>query len=140
MAYSGFLLKIGNYEFPRKYIAAESYSVGRYGQDLDSYRDADGNLNRTALENFIPKVEFNTPALLTNKQLAEIMTGISQNYANATEKKVLATIYIPEIDDYMTQYMYLPDIVPTMYYADDKIIKYNQIRFALIGYGKGVTS
>lgn len=140
MAYSGFLIKIGNYTFPRKYIAAESYSVGRYGQDLDSYRDADGNLNRNALDNFIPKVEFNTPALLTNKQLAEIMLGISQNYVNATEKKALATIYIPETDSYMTQYVYVPDIALTMYYADDKVIKYNPIRFAFIGYGKGVTA
>lgn len=138
MAYSGFLIKIGDYTFPRKYIAAESYSVGRYGQDLDSYRDADGNLNRTALENFIPKVEFNTPALLTNTQFKEIMTGISSNYTNSTEKKALATIYIPETDSYMTQYVYVPDIEPTMYYADDNVIKYNPIRFAFIGYGKGV--
>ena len=140
MAYSGFLIKIGNYEFPRKYIQAQSYVVGRYGQDLDSTRDADGNLNRNALDNFLPKVEFTTVPMLTNTEFASIMAKISENYVNATEKKALATIYIPETDSYMTQYIYVPDIEPTMYYADDKVIKYNPIRFAFIGYGKGVTA
>lgn len=138
MAYSGFLIKIGNYEFPRKYIQAQSYVVGRYGQDLDSTRDADGNLNRNALDNFLPKVEFTTVPMLTNTEFANIMSKISENYVNSTEKKALATIYIPETDSYMTQYVYVPDIEPTMYYADDNVIKYNPIRFAFIGYGKGV--
>jgi hypothetical protein len=138
MAYSGFLIKIGNYEFPRKYIQAQSYVVGRYGQDLDSARDADGNLQRNALDNFLPKVEFTTVPMLTNTEFASIMSKISENYVNDTEKKALATIYIPETDSYMTQYVYVPDIEPTMYYADDNIIKYNPIRFAFIGYGKGV--
>lgn len=140
MAYSGFLIKIGNYEFPRKYIQAQSYVVGRYGQDLDSTRDADGNLQRNALDNFLPKVEFTTIPMLTNTEFASIMAKISENYVDAIEKKALATIYIPETDSYMTQYVYVPDIVPTMYYADDKIIKYNPIRFAFIGYGKGGTA
>jgi hypothetical protein len=140
MAYSGFLIKIGNYEFPRKYIQAQSYVVGRYGQDLDSTRDADGNLQRNALDNFLPKVEFTTVPMLTNTEFASIMAKISENYVNATEKKALATIYIPETDSYMTQYVYVPDIEPTMYYADEKIINYNPIRFAFIGYGKGVTA
>lgn len=138
MAYSGFLIKIGNYEFPRKYIQAQSYVVGRYGQDLDSTRDADGNLQRNALDNFLPKVEFTTVPMLTNTEFANIMSKISENYVNDTEKKALATIYIPETDSYMTQYVYVPDIEPTMYYADDNIINYNPIRFAFIGYGKGV--
>lgn len=138
MAYSGFLIKIGNYEFPRKYIQAQSYVVGRYGQDLDSTRDADGNLQRNALDNFLPKVEFTTVPMLTNTEFSNIMSKISENYVNTTEKKALATIYIPETDSYMTQYVYVPDIEPTMYYADEKIINYNPIRFAFIGYGKGV--
>lgn len=138
MAYSGFLIKIGNYEFPRKYIQAQSYVVGRYSQDLDSTRDADGNLQRNALDNFLPKVEFTTVPMLTNTEFANIMSKISENYVNSTEKKALATIYIPETDSYMTQYVYVPDIEPTMYYADDKVINYNPIRFAFIGYGKGV--
>lgn len=140
MAYSGFLIKIGNYEFPRRYIQAQSYVVGRYGQDLDSTRDADGNLQRNALDNFLPKVEFTTVPMLTNIEFANIMSKISENYVNSTEKKALATIYIPETDSYMTQYVYVPDIEPTMYYADDNVIKYNPIRFAFIGYGKGVTA
>lgn len=138
MAYSGFLVKVGEYTIPLKFMAAESYSVGYHGQDLDSYRDADGDLHRTALQNFVPKIEFQTPALLTNTEVKELMNGISSNYINATEKKVSATVYIPESDSYVTQNMYVPDIDFNIYYADSKVIKFNSLRIALIGYGKGV--
>ena len=66
MAYKGYLLKIGDWEFPLKYIRAETYVALRSGQDLDSYRDADGNLHRTALDNFLYKIEFETPPMMTD--------------------------------------------------------------------------
>ena len=49
MAYSGFLLKIGNYTFPQKYIKAESYSAYVNMQDLDPWTDANGYLHREAV-------------------------------------------------------------------------------------------
>jgi hypothetical protein len=92
-------------------------------------------LHRQALENVVPKVEFNTPAMKKRAEFAEFMGTIRANYTNATEKKVLATVYIPEIDDYVTQDMYVPDITPSIYLANDKDIWYNEIRIAFIGYG-----
>lgn len=136
MPYSGFLIKIGNYTFPKKYIAAESYSVTNFGQDVDSYRNANGRLKRNALNNAIPKVEFSTPALLTNQDVSEIMNQIRSNYTDATEKKFAATVYLPETDNYVSQDMYIADIGFQMYYADEKIIKYNPINFSIVGYGK----
>ena len=135
MAYSGFLIKVGNFEIPLSWMRAETYSVGLHGQDLDSYRDADGILHRQALENVVPKVDFNTPSMKKRAEFAEFMGNIRANYTNATEKKVLATVYIPEIDDYVTQDMYVPDITPSIYLANDKDIWYNEIRIAFIGYG-----
>ena len=51
MAYSGFLIKVGNYTVPFRYIEAKKYKCGIKGQDLNSYRDANGVLHREALSN-----------------------------------------------------------------------------------------
>lgn len=134
MAYSGYLIQIGNYKLPHKYISAESYSVYKNTQDLDSYRDADGVLHRTALEHTPNKVEFETRNMLTDKQFSEIMSNIRNNFTNATERKASVTLYIPESDSYVTQDMYMPDIQPQLYSADSKKIQYKPIRLAFIGY------
>lgn len=143
MAYNGYLIKIkaknnnqSDYIIPKKYIRAETYSVLRSGQDLDSYRDNNGDLQRTALNNFLYKVEFETPALLTNTQIETLMSNIRDRYIDSVEKKVQVQLYVPELNAYKTQKCYVPDITFQMYLADDNIIKYNQIRFAFIGYGK----
>lgn len=136
MAYAGYLIKIGNWKFPMSKMRAESYEVTLSGQDLDSYRDANGLLHRNALKNVLPKVEFETPAMLTNKQLSSIMDHLQDNYiGKKREKKCNCTMYIPELDTYITHPCYVPDITPQIYQADDKQILYNPIRFAFISYG-----
>ena len=135
MSYSGFLIKVGSFTIPLSWRRAETYSVALHGQDLDSYRDADGLLHRQALEYVVPKVEFNIPAMKKQKEFAEFMANIRANYINATEKRVSATVYIPEIDEYVTQDMYVPDITPSIYFANGNDIWYNEIRIAFIGYG-----
>ncbi len=134
MAYSGFLIKVGDYKIPHSWIKAETYSVLRSGQDLDSYRDSNGKLHRTALEHFLGKVEFETPPLKTNTQVSSFMGNIRKQYTNTTEKKANVTFYVPELDEYMTQEMYMPDITFTIYHADGKEIKYNAFRLAFIAY------
>lgn len=143
MAYSGYLIKIkaknqqqSDYIIPTKYIKAESYQVLRSGQDLDSYRDNNGDLQRTALNNFLYKVEFETPSLMTNTDISTLMSNIRDRYLDSVEKKVEVQLYVPELNDYKTQKCYIPDITFQMYLADANIIKYNPIRFAFIGYGK----
>lgn len=135
MAYAGYLLKIGNYTVEQgKYIKANSYSAYANVQDLDSYRDADGVLHRNALTHVPIKVEFETPAMLTDVSFADFMRKIQSNYINATERKVLATVYVPEYDNYITQEMYVPDIKPSIYTTHGGRVRYNAIRIALIGY------
>lgn len=139
MAYAGYLVKIGNYTLPFRYIKAESYKVVRSVTDLDSYRDADGVLHRTALPHILYKCEFETPAMLTNSDIATLMAHIHDNYTNEAERKVNMTIYVPETDGYVENVpAYIPDINFTIYAADNSqatpILKYNSIRFALIGY------
>lgn len=134
MAYEGYLIKVGSYTIPFKYIKAESYSAYRSIQDLDSYRDGDGTLHRTALEHVPNKVEFETPAMLTDITFSELMSNIRSNYINENERKASVTMYVPELNTYVTQDMYMPDITPEMYQADKKGIQYAPIRLAFIGY------
>ena len=136
MAYSGFLIKVGDYIIPaNKYIKADSYSVYRNIQDLDSYRDANGFLHRNVLTHVANKVEFETPSMLTNVEFASLMKNIQRNYISSLEeRKALVTLYIPEIDDYVTQEMYMSDVKPTIYGTYGGIVRYNAVRIAFIGY------
>lgn len=135
MAYKGYLIKIGNYIFPLSMIKAESYKATNYGQDLDSTRDVNGILHRTALENTAPKVEFETRNMLDNTQVSSIFENIQANYTNAVEKKASVEVYVPELNKYVTSDMYMADFEPTMYFADEKEIKYLSTRMAWISYG-----
>ena len=134
MAYSTYLLKIGDFVFPRNLIKADSYSVYKSVTDLDSYVDADGVLHRNALSHYGYKCEFDTVPQMTNTQFASLMSSIYGQFTNTTERKAIVSMYIPEIDDYVSVDAYMPDIKPQMYYADDNIIKYDSIRFAFISY------
>lgn len=137
MAYKGYLIKVGNYEIdPAIWIQADSYSALYSTTDIDAYRNANGELIRGALEHRVAKIDFNTVANLNNEQFAELMKNISKNYTIAKEKKASVECYIPEIDDYITQDMYMPDITPKIYRIDPdtNIIYYEAIRLAFIGY------
>lgn len=133
MAYSGFLLKIGDYTFPQKYIKASSYSAYANMQDIEHWTDANGYLHRTAVELKALKVEFETPAMLTNKELGEIMSNIRKNYTTEKDRGIIVTAYIPEYDEYVTQRGYLADFTPQIYGTYGGILHYNPIRFAFIG-------
>lgn len=137
MAYLGSLIIIRgstDYNFPLKYIKPSTYICANHGQDLDSYRDANGVLQRQALEHNCVKVEFETPPMLTNSDFSMIMRNISSRFTNVPERKLTAEIYVPEIDGYKTCQMYVPDIEPSMYMIKGKTIYYDPIRFAFIEY------
>ena len=132
MAYAGYLIQVGSYKIPHSWIRAETYTVTKIGQDSDSYGDANGKLHRNALEHWVAKVEFETPQLKTNTEVAYFMKNISLNYTNEIEKKANVTVYIPELDNYVTHEMYVPDIPFILYSANEKEVKYNQFRVATV--------
>lgn len=134
MAYQGYLIRVGSYTIPLSLIRAETYTVFMSITDLDSYVDANGLLHRNALDHIANKVEFETVPLLDNTQFADLMNNLYANMTIQKERKASVTLYIPEKDAYVTQDMYMPDIKPTLYYADDSKIQYNQVRLAFIGY------
>ena len=135
MSYSGFLIKVGNYTVPFRYIEAKKYKCGIKGQDLDSYRDANGILHREALKNKAIKTEWEIPTGKEESELRELMDNIRSQYTNQIEKKALVTAWMPEIGDYVTMDCYMPDVEYTIDYADESTIEYSSFRLAFIGYG-----
>lgn len=134
MAYAGYLIRVGGYTIPKKYIRAEKYDVVLHGQDLDSYRDANGQLQRTALQHTVVDVTFSTPPMMHEATWRKLIDNIRAQYTNPIEKKCTASVYVPEIGDYKVQDVYLPDIKANIYYADDIDIIYNEIELQFIGY------
>ena len=134
MGYQGYLVKVGEYTIPYKFINSETYIGNRNIQDLDSHRDANGELHRNALSHVPCKVDFKTPPNITSAEFAELMSNIQANYINKLERKANVTAFIPEINDYITQNMYMPDITPTIIGELNGELLYSPIRLAFIGY------
>ena len=133
MAYSGFLLKIGNYEFPESMIALDSYSAYVNMQDVDPWTDENGELHRNPIDLKALKVEFDTKNMLTSTEFAKIMKNIQANYVSEKGRSCYITAYIPEYYDYVTQLGYLADFQPQIYSTGGGVVRYNSIRFAFIG-------
>lgn len=134
MAYQGYLIKVGNYEIPaNKFIKADSYSPYVNMQDYEPWTDANGYLHRNAVKLKALKVEFETPAMLTNTEFAQLMSKIRENFLDKNARECKVTAYVPETDNYVTQRCYMADITPQIYSTYGGIIRYNPIRFAFIG-------
>lgn len=137
MAYAGYLIKLGNYPIPMAWMKLDSYKVIKYVQDVDSYRDANGILHRTALSATVGKVEFETKNMMTDKEFASLMGNIQAQLVSelTNQKAYLASIYIPEDDAYITQYVYLGDVQPQIYRGTTSKLYYNSTRLSFTGYG-----
>jgi hypothetical protein len=136
MGFNGYLFKVGNYEIDGyNYINYSSYNVTWNSQDLDSYRDALGVLHRNALEHKVAKIELETRENLTNDEVATFMGNIRANYTNQVERKATVTVFVPELNDYVTQEMYMSDPQFKIKRIDkNNVIKYEKTRIAFIGY------
>ena len=135
MAYEGYLIKVGNYEISReRFIKAKSYSAKLNVQDKNSYRDGNGILHRNVLDHTPLKAEFETPAGLTDVDIEELFGNIESRFISGKERRVLVTAYIPRLNSYVTQEVYMPEPdFPMRSAFKDKVI-YEPIRIAFIGY------
>ena len=131
MAFSGFLVKVGNYTIPMEYIKLESYkSKPDQRQDLDSYRDADGYLHRNVLPHTATKIEFETTYLFMS-QFQTLIQGIKRNLTSNLERDCTLTYYDEEINDYKTGHFYMPGTMEYVMYNKEI---YAPSRFAFIEY------
>lgn len=133
MAYNGYLLQIGGYIVPMTFIRIESYAVTYSTMDLDPYRDANGVLHRNALGHKVGNLVFETPYMY-QRDFAAVMANIRSQYTNAIEKRVVATFYVPELDEYLTQEMYLPDIQVQIMQNSPNGLVYGNTQINLIAY------
>lgn len=137
VAFNGeYLIKLGTYKFPLEYIEAQSYVGKLITQDVDSYATADGKLKRHVIPHQPVSVSFNLIDGLTSTTLAQIMSSMRKNYITTVqEKKMNASVYISELDDYVKQDVYLKsDIDFPIDYIDSNIIVYNPINLIFTGY------
>lgn len=133
MAFSNFLIEVGTYVIPDKYIKYDSWQSTYETVDFDSYRDANGYLHRNALADRKIKVEFETPYLYKHDWDA-LMAAIRGQYVSATEQSANITAYIDEIGDYVTQKCYLVNVNPKVAQNSPLGIIYQPTRICWIGY------
>lgn len=142
MAYNGYLMKVGvgnanPYTITgQRYINYKSYEVTKEVPDMDSYRDATGVLHRNALKHIPIKVTFETLPNLSNVDVKEFLGSISNNYKTPLERKANIEVYVPEIDEYITQDMYMAGPTLKIRSIDPKTntIHYEPIKISFIGY------
>ena len=133
MAFSNYLVKIGNYTIPNKYIKYDSWSSIYETLDWDSYRDMAGTLHRNALSSRKIKVEFNTPYMYKS-DFDALMAGIRGQFTDSAEQKGSVTAYIDELGDYVTQDAYLVNVNPKVAQNSPFGIIYQPTRICFIGY------
>lgn len=153
--YDGWLVKIGEYIIPsNRFIRADSYKAQAIMQDVDPWTDANGYIHRQAVKLKALKVEFETPAMLTDDEVAEFLYNISQNMITNGQPKINSdggfyheggndcyiTAFSQRYNKYFTQRGYLADIEPQIYGnyehingGSSQILRYNPIRFAFVG-------
>lgn len=143
MAFNGYLIKVGyvsaqnpGTEIPLKYMRAETYTVTpNQRMEWSADRDTTGVLFRTTVPNMPPKIEFETP-LMTNTEINALNTIIRSAYTNVNERKLTIQYYDPESDSYETHECYMPDVHYKIRNVDatNKVINYQELRYAFIGY------
>lgn len=141
MAYQGYLIKVGTYTIPLKYIKYETFQGLWSTTDVDSYRDANSTAHRDSVQLRHPmKVEFETPDI-SETDFRDLMSNIQSQYLGTTTlwngkqaKTCLVTAWIAELGEYKEDYCYVPDIPITIRHADNNQLRYDPIRIAFIGY------
>lgn len=130
MAFQGWLLKINGVEFPAgKFIQLSTYkSTPNQKQDEDSYRDANGELQRNILPHTCSKIEFNTPHMHLSTKTE------FQSFFSGGRDVLMLDYWNDEIGDYSSGKFYVPDITYEMYQITENDIIYKPIRVAFIEY------
>ena len=140
--YAGYLIKIlkkeeeeqgTDYTLPMQFISEKSYKMTYSVLDSEATRNAKGKLIRTALPHKVAHCEVQIREL-NNTQLGSIFTNIQSRYVKKKEKKVKASVFVPEINDYVESMFYLPDIEVTINHIEHGKLIYNPIKLELIGY------
>lgn len=119
-------------------IAIGQYSVTWNSQEYSAYRDSNGELHRNSIKSRPPKVEFYTRNMMTGGELATFLARIRNQFSSLEQKKLRnAQVFVPELNGFVTDDLYLADFTPTIDHIDESTgtIYYKSFRMAFIGYG-----
>ena len=136
MAFEGYLIRVGQAVFPLSFVYKESYSVTpNRRMDLDSYRDANGELHRNVLDHAPSTIRFQTVPM-DNAKLEQLMSWIRSRYINEKEKKIYMEYYCPDTNSYKYGNFYVPDIEFPIHMIDvpNKKILYKSFTLEFIEY------
>lgn len=144
MAYSGYLIKVkgipgstyysSDYEIPMHFVLEKTYKMTYSVIDFDSTRNGAGKLVRNALKHKVPHCTIQVKPL-NNTNMAALWEGISNRYLVQKEKKVELSVYIPEINDYVTAKFYVPDTEITIRRIENnQTVIYEGFTLEFIGY------
>lgn len=109
MAYSGFLVKIGDYTVPAEFISADTYKAKINTQDMDSYTTSQGETIRNTLDYVKPTIEWGVPYGKSENELRAVMNKIRAEYSTKKNRTANVTAFYPETGKYHTLKMYMAD-------------------------------
>lgn len=128
------IFKFGTADFAGL-IRAGSFKINPNSrQDLDSYRDADGVLHRTALAHTATVVEFDVKRL-RESELRPLMDAIVASYINYNERDAQCEYFDPETGQVKTGHFYIDSNLSFSLYAiwDGENV-YNETHFKFVEY------
>ena len=136
MSYNNYLIKIkgtSDYVIPMQYMIEKTYKGTYSVLDGDSKRNGNGELVRTVMPHKVAhcSVDFRP---LSNVEIGSVMSAIQSRYTKASEKKVEASIWVAEINDYVQAEFYIPDIEFTVKKIENGKVLYEQFTLEFIGY------
>lgn len=139
MAYAGYLIKVfgtgqlDDYVIPMGLMLEKTYKGTYSVLDSDSKRNAKGKLVRTALSHKVPHctVDFRP---LDNTVVGPLMASLRARYTKAKEHKLKASIWVPMLNDYVTESFYIPDTEFTIKKIENGKVFYETFTLELIGY------
>lgn len=122
-----------DYTIPNRAIIYATYEATYSTLDGDSKRNGTGRLKRKTYEHKVAHCTFSLMPM-NSAELWSILELIRARYVKQRQKKVKASIWIPEINDYVEDYFYFPDTKFTVNKIEDNTVKYAQTDIELIGY------
>lgn len=128
------LFKFGSVIFD-DYVRYGTYNITPNArQDLDSYRDADGVLQRTALTHTATSIDFTTRAMWS-EMFEPLISAMVASYINFNERDAMCEYYDPETRQAKTGHFYLdsnwkPNIMRKI---GDRIF-YGETNFSFVEY------
>ena len=131
------LFKFGNLVFD-KYIKYDGFDpTPNARQDLDSYRDMDGMLQRNALKVTASTIEFDTHVMWF-EEYKQMISAMTSSYINYNERDAICEYYDFENLKMTTGHFYLDSNwkLHLKWRPEDEKLMVDEIHFKFVEYGK----